>query len=208
MTLASTRSSAAGSLFLGCSNDYLLPSHCWQVEINPPNLTITRFQSKFTGQGSPTKRLKSTTQADCFSRVNNSSVMKIQIVSSLLAIALLAGSAQARSLQQSFSSSSAVSVSGGSGPYGNCGSTQVIGTGSVSYRFGLDPLLLQSLNWIIAPVSWTPYKEITPNIRPGFARAVIIITRHLAQLLPSVQQLESARMLPASICCVCEESRR
>ncbi len=37
----------------------------------------------------------------------------------------------ARSLQQSFAS--AVSVSGGSGPFGNCGATQTIGNAAVRY---------------------------------------------------------------------------
>ena len=41
-----------------------------------------------------------------------------------------AGSCNARNLQQSFAS--AVSISGGSGPFGNCGSTQTIGNAAVS----------------------------------------------------------------------------
>ena len=45
-------------------------------------------------------------------------------------VAVLAG-AQARDLQQDVSSASAVSVSGGQGPYGNCGSTSTSGNAAV-----------------------------------------------------------------------------
>ena len=54
---------------------------------------------------------------------------KVAVMIGLMLLSVCVVASNARSLQQSFAS--AVSVSGGSGPFGNCGSTQTIGNAEV-----------------------------------------------------------------------------
>ena len=56
-------------------------------------------------------------------------MVKNYIVIGLTLLSVCVVASNARSLQQSFAS--AVSVSGGSGPFGNCGATQTIGNAEV-----------------------------------------------------------------------------
>lgn len=58
------------------------------------------------------------------------------IISMLVLIYACVDAIGARSLQQSYSS--AVSVSGGSGPFGNCGFTQTVGNAAVSLLLDVD----------------------------------------------------------------------
>jgi len=58
--------------------------------------------------------------------------MKSQLLLAALVLGAVVGCTQARTLQQQYSSGTAVSVSGGSGPNGNCGQTSTVGNAQAS----------------------------------------------------------------------------